>query len=347
MSHFRGMFVSSVLLVALGICISIRAQVPSGASKAGVDGHPDSMDAVKGAPKQYLLRYEDSHVRLIEVTLRPGAKAAAPVDDPYPAVLAMDAVQAKTKNTETDPNSPLSTSVGRGMAPKGMDFPMCMTTGAEPVHQPENVDTFPAHYYRIEFKRIDGDDFKTNWSKWYPYMDHRTTVWEWLRSPGVERPYGQAIEPTFSGDGSARTVNPDGFPYPDKYDSFRVAPGQHWLRYQDAHVRFLEVIYRAGETGDALHGHPYASVFAHDAPGATATDEHLDPDTPINGQNQGHGPAPRGMKFPTCDTMGPQAPHRPHDTDTVPFHFYRIEFRRVDGQDFKTNWAKWYPSMAK
>src|SRR5690242_4907750 len=58
-----------------------------------------------------------------------------------------------------------------------------------------------------------------------------------------------------------KTLNPQAFPYPDKFDAPKAAPGQHWVRYEDDHIRFIEVSYRPGEKGDNPHGHPYPSVF--------------------------------------------------------------------------------------
>jgi hypothetical protein len=172
------------------------------------------------------------------------------------------------------------------------------------------------------------------------------TVWEWIKKSGTT-PYGQARQPNPDawGAGKETTLNPAAFPFPDSYDSVRVAPRQHWLRFENEKIRLIEVMYRSGERGDALHGHPYASVFARDSVSGRAKDEHLAPDSPLNGQNQGRGGPPSNASFPTCSTMGPQAPHRPENVDTIPIHFYRIEFKRIDGEAFRTNWAKWYPYM--
>ena len=51
------------------------------------------------------------------------------------------------------------------------------------------------------------------------------------------------------------------------------------------------------------------------------------------------------MKVPTCTTMAPQAPHAIHNGGTAPLHYYRVEFIRVDGDDFPTHWQRWYPWM--
>ena len=132
------------------------------------------------------------------------------------------------------------------------------------------------------------------------------------------------------GSPTARTLNPDGFPYPDAYDSVRIAPRQHWLRYEDGQVRFIEVMYRPGERGDAMHGHPFPSVFAMDSVRGHSNEELMDPSSSLNGQGTGRGPGPAGAEYPICRTMAPQAPHRPTNGDTFPMHFYRLEFKQLD-----------------
>src|SRR5579862_3118840 len=60
------------------------------------------------------------------------------------------------------------------------------------------------------------------------------------------------------------TKNPGKWPYPDAYDSVVAAGEIHHIRYEDAHIRLIEVAYFPGVHGN-MHGHPYPSVFAYDA----------------------------------------------------------------------------------
>lgn len=143
-----------------------------------------------------------------------------------------------------------------------------------------------------------------------------------------------------------RTLNPAAWPYPDRLEATTAAPGQHWLRYEDDPIRFLEVTYRPGEKGDAPHGHPYPSVFIYDSPFAKFTDTNFDPDASLP-MRTANASALEGVRYPTCRTASPQPPHQPTNLDTVPLHFYRIEFKRIDGDGIKTNWATWYPWMTK
>ena len=52
------------------------------------------------------------------------------------------------------------------------------------------------------------------------------------------------------------------------------------------------------------------------------------------------------MKWPNCSTMGPQWPDAASDIAPYPSHFYRIQFKRVDGDGIRTHWREWYPWMA-
>jgi hypothetical protein len=52
---------------------------------------------------------------------------------------------------------------------------------------------------------------------------------------------------------------------------------------------------------------------------------------------------PHGREFenedwytPQCRALGPQAPHQVSDADTFPQHFYRIEFKKMDGKSIES-----------
>jgi hypothetical protein len=109
------------------------------------------------------------------------------------------------------------------------------------------------------------------------------------------------------------------------------------------------VTVRPGETTPA-HGDPYASVLAFNTVAVDAreiVDTKLDPKSPLNGHRVGEGPPPSvfNMSAPTCTTVPPQAPHTIRNNNPIPLHYYRIEFKRVDGDDFPSHWREWYPWM--
>jgi hypothetical protein len=141
------------------------------------------------------------------------------------------------------------------------------------------------------------------------------------------------------------------WPYPASMDAAIAAPKNHIVRYEDAHVRFLEVVIRPGEK-ENMHGHPYPSVFAYDNDDDQMRGSNVfaKADDPMNNDNfkrAGSAAAPPGSKFPTCKTLAPEAPHSFTNDENYPSHFYRLEFKRIDGEGIKTHWQQWYPWMAQ
>jgi len=231
-------------------------------------------------------------------------------------------------------NDPRNQPFGdRATAPKGEQYPTCATAGPQAPHQATNHGDFPIHFYRVEFKRIDGDGIAQHWKQWYPWMlDPLKPVNEIKPASNLGPPFSKL------------------FPYSIAYDSPKAAPNNHYIRYADNHVRFIEVVFRPGET-EALHGHPYPSVFATNSasgmgddgiPGEKPQnqDHSLDAQDPHNWPIGGIAKGPAGQAFPVCVTMDPQAPHHVTDNGTYPTHFYRMEFLRIDGDGIKTHWKE-------
>ena len=141
-----------------------------------------------------------------------------------------------------------------------------------------------------------------------------------------------------------------GYSYPASHDAEVADPDVHRVLFENENIMFLEVV-NPPELDVHMHGHPYPSVFARDTgsgPGVAGiplAESHLDPTSPFAGKGWGQGGPPAGLQFPRCTTAPPEAPHKPVNHGTVPVHFYRIEFRRLDGEDFRTHWKDWYPWM--
>jgi hypothetical protein len=87
------------------------------------------------------------------------------------------------------------------------------------------------HFYRIEFRRLDGEEFRTKWKDWYP----------WMVEPSEPAPKLQSRS-LWAAKMSEQ------WPYPPEYDSVLAAPNNYRLLYEDGHVRLLEVAVRPGET---------------------------------------------------------------------------------------------------
>jgi hypothetical protein len=265
--------------------------------------------------------FESAHIRFVEVTHWPGRPET--VRESLPAVLAVDAAWPQLASKQSAEEKAADT---KAYPPDGRAYPWCHTQADLPERLVTVTGPFPQHYYRIDYKRVDGDDFAANWRRWYP----------WLLSPGssVKDLATKAVGAPYS----------DQWPYPIAYDAVRAAPANHFLRYEDDHVQLLEVVIRPGER-ENMHGHPYPSVFADDGAGffpvVEATNEDLDPKS---GNPRGDmGSAPAGAKYPTCYAAVPEGPHAVTVTGKVPNHFYRVHFKRVDGEQIEQNWKRWYP----
>ncbi len=335
-------FYKYAVLVVCGLCFCIlaRGQSPSDYPRTPWGGYPSpaSYDAEIAAPDVHRVLFENGNIMFLEVTNPPGFDVKMH-GHPYASVFARDtgggqgAAGVLIEDTHLDPASPFAgKGWGQGPPPSGLQFPHCTTAPPETPHKPINHGAVPAHFYRIEFRRLDGDDFRTHWKEWYPWMLMPLTS-----VPSLQP--GPALGPNLS----------EQWPYPLAYDSVLAAPNNYRLLFEDGHVRLLEVTVRPGET-TPMHGHPYASVLAFNAVAADPreiVDTKQAPESPLNGQGAGHGPPPSvfNMKVPTCVTMAPQAPHAIHNNDSVPLHYYRIEFKRIDGDAFQSHWKEWYPWM--
>jgi len=286
--------------------------------------YPDEWDSAVGAPEVHHVRYLDSHVRLVEVAYFPGVHGQLH-GHPYPSVFAVDAPVPKGYNITLDPDKPII--VGRGPAPKGMEYPICRTMLPQPPHAETNQDTWPHHFYRLEFLRVDGSDLQSHWKGWY---QHGFTPWS---KTSQVKPSKDALK--FSRE----------WPYPIAYDEIMAAPDSHKLLYEDDHIRLVEVLLMPGEA-ENVEGVPYPSVIANDTVFSGKIEDHpLDGSAKADPADMGQGPAPKGFDVPTCSTTGPEAPHAMRNTGSVPIHFYRIEFKRIDGDGIKTHWREWYPWM--
>jgi hypothetical protein len=134
------------------------------------------------------------------------------------------------------------------------------------------------------------------------------------------------------------------WPYDIRYSAVAAAPANHTVRYGDDHVELIEVAVRQGER-ENMHGHPYPSVYVDDG-GFIRKGVVYDNQSLVGaGPPWGKMTTPLdNVGFPICFSAVPEAPHAVKVVSGTPAHFYRIHFKRVDGDDIKTNWSRLYPA---
>ncbi len=287
--------------------------------------YPDEYNSVAAASAVHHLRYTDEHINFVEVAYFAGVHGQLH-GHPWASVFAVDAPTPKSVNERLDPDR--APKLNQTVGPGGAEWPFCRTMGPESPHAETNLDTWPHHFYRMEFKRLDGADIQKNWKTWYPRA---------LDPPYITKPIKVAA--------SAPKLTSD-WPYPAVYDSYRAAPNNYRLLYEDDKMRLIEVMLRPGETSP-VHGNPYPSVLAMDGVSGAAPVVHdIDAKSPLNGQgDQMAGPPPE-FTAPSCAATAPRALHTLSNPGTAPIHYYRIEFKRIDGATLKENWRQWYPWMS-
>lgn len=123
---------------------------------------PNSMEAVVAAPKIHHVLFENDHIRLLEVNVQPG-ETEPMHGHMYPSVFAYDAVQPKLKNHILDGTDAV---VDRRYEDADWDQPQCRTMPIQAPHQVTILEPFPQHFYRLEFKKMDGKKIETDWSQY-------------------------------------------------------------------------------------------------------------------------------------------------------------------------------------
>lgn len=122
--------------------------------------HPDSADSVTAAPGNHHVIYEDDRIRLLEVNILPGEKEPLH-GHKYPSVFAFDAVQPALRDHTPDGKL---VEIHRGLLHNA--FPACLAMGPQEPHAAQNVDNFPQHFYRLEFKKTYGKDVEnSHWTR--------------------------------------------------------------------------------------------------------------------------------------------------------------------------------------
>jgi hypothetical protein len=110
---------------------------------------PASLDAIITSQETDKVLFEIYDIRFVEVTIPPNHKQALG-ENLWPAALLFFEPQPKGIETSHDGQA---VPVERKF--ESAKFPRAIRTGPLPPHSFENKDNFPAHYYRVEFKKVN------------------------------------------------------------------------------------------------------------------------------------------------------------------------------------------------
>jgi hypothetical protein len=130
-----------------------KASVPTKASGilTAMDGSNPAtwdraLDAMVAAPENHTVLYEDELIRVLSVSIAPGA-TEKPHHHRFPAVFVVDRmVNLRDFNGVT--NEEISLPI-----PNDAVFPITLKFARQPLHYVKNLDTKPFHAVRIEFKQ--------------------------------------------------------------------------------------------------------------------------------------------------------------------------------------------------
>ena len=105
-----------------------------------------ALDGVLAAPENHAILYEDDEIRVISVSIAPGA-IEKPHHHRLPSIFVVDRlVKLRDFNGATGEEIQLP-------IPKDVEFPITLKFLPQPLHYVENLDTSPFHATRIEFKK--------------------------------------------------------------------------------------------------------------------------------------------------------------------------------------------------
>ena len=275
------------------------------------------------------VRYEDSHIRFVEYTLYPGANRVDAV--PFHSVVMSDAAWPDVDEAAVTgaPAGVAETHSETVLPFDGRPFPYCRVDSPRAAKVVTVKGDFPQHYYRVEYKRVDGKEYPANWQTWY--RDVFAAPAQVVPDPGLTL--------------STKEPHSKEWPYHIGYSPTTAAPANHTVRFRDDHVELIEVVIRPGET-ENMHGHPYPSVYADDGgfspAGANYQNRSIEKDFTVP-WGKLTSPFDAGT-YPICFSAIPEPPHQVSVKAGPPQHFYRVHFTRVDGDDIRTNWRTWYPA---
>ena len=258
--------------------------------KSGCWPWPDSLDAVRAAPENHVVLYEDQNVRMVDVHTPP-MQTNHKHDHQWLSVFMQDEAQPKGRDHGTDGTA----GPAGGLVSADAAFPLLNVAGTQAPHAFENLDTFTKHFYRAELKKIP------------------------FECPG---PNGAMLSYNKERVATLPDVKVDSWPWPASMDQIITSRQTDNVRFETFDLRFVEVTISPGqkqEMGEQLF--PSVLLFYQGQPKGMMTS--------FDGKTVQVARKFERVKFPQAIREGKQPPHSFENTDTFPAHYYRVEFKKI------------------
>jgi hypothetical protein len=298
--------ISITVAAAIVTEIAILALTPIAAyaqdkSNSGCWPWPDSLDAVVADPQNHTILYDDANIQLLDVHTPPGTTNALH-DHQWSSVFINIEAQPRGRDHKADG----SVTQPGGVVPADSKFPILNVAGPQGPHAYENLDTFTKHFYRLQFKKV-------------PFHCPQEFSGQFQATARVE---------------AVTTVPPleiPDWPWPASMDQVATSPETDKVLVDNEDFRLIEVTIPPGKTQNmGTHRLPSALFFFEVQPKgmdkfSDAATEGAEAHTQAKMVDRRY----EGTAFPTAIRMGPQPPHSFQNTDTIPAHYYRVEFKKI------------------
>jgi len=271
-------------------------------STGGCWTYPDSLDALIADPQNHTVVYDDANVQLLDVHTPPGTTNSLH-DHHWSSVFVNIEAQPRGRDHKADG----SVTQPGGVVPADALFPLLNVAGPQGPHAYENLDTFTKHFYRLQFKKVP---FRCPQEFNGQFQDN------------ARRSAVTTLPPVEIAD----------WIWPVSMEQVATSPQTDKVLADNADFRFIEVTIPPGRKQNmGTHQLPSALFFFEVQP--KGTDMFSDaPSEGIIGKDTQFRLVNRSFEdavFPTAIRMGPQPPHSFENTDTIPAHYYRMEFKKI------------------
>jgi len=270
-------------------------------SSSGCWPWPDSLDALAADPQNHTVLYDDANIQLLDVHTPPGTTNSLH-DHQWSSVFINIEAQPKGRDHKADG----SVTQPGGVVPSDAKFPILNVAGPQGPHAYENLDTFTKHFYRLQFKRV-------------PFRCPQEFSGQFQDTARVE---------------AVTTLPPveiTDWRWPASMDQVVTSPETDKVLVDNENFRLIEVIIAPSQTEKmGTHQFPSALLFFEAQPkGVEKWSDATESVTGAHTQSKMVERRYEGAVFPTAIRMGPQPPRSFQNTDTIPAHFYRVEFKKI------------------